>query len=170
MASYGRLEIYQPESSVENYNIHKDVIGIGRQQGNDIVIDRNGISRYHVTLRFTDHQMMLQDLDSVNGTYVDSTRLQANEQRILKGGEEIQLGDVRFVYYPPETLSQDTAPSQLDLTKHLQTEKMMVHLTGSDMVVLPGSNVQLNLLLENTSPETERFKITVEGVPKEWFA
>lgn len=170
MRAYGRVEIYRPESLVENFEIKSKITAIGRQTGNDIIVDRNGISRYHAKLTFDNNQMVLEDLDSVNGTYVDGVRIPGSEPRLLRGGEEIQIGDVRFVYYPPDEESQqDTAKfSAHDTTQHVETESVMLHLAGPDMTVVPGANVQAALIVENLGGEPDRFRIAVEGVPRDW--
>ena len=73
---------------------------LGDQREMILSFERNGVSRYHVSLIVQNQHLVLQDLDSVNGTYVDGIRVRANEQYLLRGGEEIQIGDVRLVFHP----------------------------------------------------------------------
>ena len=165
----GRLEIYLPDTPVESFILQKEVIAIGRSPGNDLVFDRNGISRYHAKLTFEDQQMMLTDLEAVNGVYVDGMRIKATEPRVLRGGEEIQLADVRLIYYPPESLQEDTHPTELaDTTQHFATDKLAVHISGPDSPVVPGSHVQALLVIDNLTDESNRYLINVEGIPSEW--
>src|SRR3972149_5797285 len=98
--SNGRLDIYWPDGPIESYHLDQSTVAIGRSTGNDIVLDTTAVSRYHVTITFQNQQAVLRDLESVNGTYVDSVRLSANEPYILRGGEEIQIGDIRLILHP----------------------------------------------------------------------
>jgi len=168
MASFGRLEIYWSDSPAENFILAKSTIAIGRSTGNDLVVDRNGISRYHAKLAYEDQRMTLTDLDSVNGVYVDSIKIKAGEPLALRGGEEIQIADVRLVYYPEE-MPDETIPTPLsDTTQSIQTELLSLQVISPDMVVVPGAHVQAVVQLENLAENTMRYLLTVEGVPKEW--
>ncbi len=109
MAAYGRLDVYWPDGPIENYALDKPIIAIGRSSGNDIVLDTNAVSRYHVSISLEGDKILLRDLEAVNGTYVDGVRMEANATRQLKGGEEIQIGDVRLIFQPLENRISDSA-------------------------------------------------------------
>ncbi|MCL4879718.1 MAG: FHA domain-containing protein [Anaerolineae bacterium] len=169
MSPYGRLEIYWPEGPVESFVLAKEAVAIGRQSGNDLVLDRKGVSRYHVTIRAENNQVVLEDLESVNGVYVDSLRMKPGERRVLRGGEEIQIADVRMVVRVFDSL-EDTVPTEAaDNIVDLENEYVMVHFTGPDMVAVPGADVKAALILENVSNDTQRYRIQIQGVPREWL-
>ena len=106
---YGRVDVYWPSGPIESYRLNKPAVAVGRSTGNDIVLDTTGISRYHVKFTFNEHQARLEDLDSANGTYVDGVRLRPHEPYVLRGGEEIQIGDIRLIYHPPAALDSSGA-------------------------------------------------------------
>lgn len=165
---YGRVDVYWPDGPIESYRLNKPTIAVGRSSGNDIVLDTTAISRYHITLTFNAHQVLLEDLDSVNGTYVDSVRLAAHDPRQLRGGEEIQIGDIRLIYHPP---AEDTSISSRDDTTQritLSQPTYRVQLDGPDMAVTPGAHVQAMLKIENLGDQDDRYYIEIEGVPKSW--
>ena len=51
-----------------------------------------GISRNHAQLKCQDNLLLLMDLKSGNGTFVNETRLYPSEARVLRTGDEIRLG------------------------------------------------------------------------------
>jgi hypothetical protein len=168
MSHFGYLEIFWPDNPAESYILPKAIIALGRSSGNDLVIDRDGVSRYHAKLKVEEQQAWLSDLESVNGIYVDGERVKPDSPYSLKGGEEIQLADVRLVYYPPALL-QDTIPTLLDDTvEHIITEQFKAQLIGPESEVIPGAHVQATLNLENLAPDLRRYQVQVEGLPKEW--
>jgi hypothetical protein len=60
----------------------------------------NGISRKHAMIRFSENTLTLADLGSANGTQLNGYRLAPNQPRILRDGDEIQLGKlVVHVYF-----------------------------------------------------------------------
>jgi hypothetical protein len=60
-----------------------------------------GVSRRHVELRVRENHLFAVDLGSTNGTYLNGQRLEPNQPRILRDGDEMVLGKlavrVRFV-------------------------------------------------------------------------
>lgn len=62
---------------------------IGRSSEADIVFHDDSISRFHFQASFINDQWVINDLDSVNGTWVNGERVQS---LILKGNEKIQIG------------------------------------------------------------------------------
>ncbi len=163
---YGRVDVYWPDGPVESYRLNKPTIAIGRSTGNDIVLDTTAISRYHITLSFQNQQAVLEDLESVNGTYVDSIRLAAHEPYVLRGGEEIQIGDIRVIFHPPVL---DSAASA-DTTRRvvLSQPTYRVELEGPDMAVAPGAHVQATLKIENLGGQADRYFVEIDSLPKGW--
>ncbi len=161
---YGRLQIFKPDEPVENFFIEQDSIAIGRSTGNNLIFERNGVSRYHVSLVVQNQHLVLQDLDSVNGTYVDGIRVRANEQYLLRGGEEIQIGDVRIVFHP---LSDAFQPLEKDV-QVVEFDNFRVELEGPNIPITPGAHAPATINIENTGFNTEHFFIEIDGVPKEW--
>ena len=93
-----------------------DRLTIGRQEldtSNQVDIDlmpyegrEKGISRRHATLCRTRHTLSLVDLNSTNGTYLNGIRLIPHQPRLLRDGDEICLGNMRFQMRFAETGSQ----------------------------------------------------------------
>ncbi len=168
---YGRVDVYWPDRPVESYRINKATVAIGRSTGNDIVLDSTTVSRYHITLTFQERYALLEDLDSVNGTYVDGRRLRPHEPLTLRGGEEIQVGEARLIYHPP--IAPETLRAQIDaedVTQRVELAKptYRVALAGPDMPIAPGAHVQAMLTLENVGAEEDRYFIEIDGLPKGW--
>jgi hypothetical protein len=51
-----------------------------------------GVSRYHVEIRFLNNTLVITDLDSDNGTYINGIRLYPYEIRVLHHNDEVRLG------------------------------------------------------------------------------
>jgi pilus assembly protein CpaF len=75
----------------------KEEVTIGRTAGSDIVLPRNNISKRHARLVDKDHKVVIVDLRSTNGTYLNGRRITAPE--ILGQDDKIYIGDfvVRLV-------------------------------------------------------------------------
>lgn len=77
------------------YSIKKNIINIGRQEENDLVVDNLRVSRVHAQIREVDGRHLLFDLDSTTGTKVNGRRV---SQHALSPGDVIDIGDVPLIY------------------------------------------------------------------------
>ena len=66
---------------------------LGRQAA-DLLIDDPEVSRSHAALRPAGDGLELEDLGSLNGTWVNGTRIQGPVR--LEPGDRVQLGDTSF--------------------------------------------------------------------------
>lgn len=73
---------------------------IGRQSDCDIAIASEEISRRHAQVRPTPVGLMVEDLGSSNGTFINGQRVQ---EGLLKPGEELRLDNIRFLLVAPGT-------------------------------------------------------------------
>lgn len=67
-----------------------DVVVLGRSDETDVVLDDPYASEFHLRLVSQENGMMLHDLGSTNGTYVNGRRVSAPTE--LKHGDTIQVG------------------------------------------------------------------------------
>lgn len=73
--------------------IDSDVTTVGRHPESDVFLDDITVSRHHAKFIRTDDGLFLEDLGSLNGTYVNRQVVEARIQ--LKQGDEIQIGKYR---------------------------------------------------------------------------
>ncbi|MBV7363108.1 FHA domain-containing protein [Actinomycetaceae bacterium TAE3-ERU4] len=76
-----------------------DITVIGRGQEADIVIDDSSVSRKHAEIRITPGAVLLTDLSSTNGTFVEGHRITACQ---LVDGNEITLGRTSVSFWSSE--------------------------------------------------------------------
>ena len=78
------------------YNLeNRKEISVGRGKGNNIMISprlTSTVSRKHCKLYLDNGKIMIEDLGSVNGTYIDKTRIPKNRKIILDKSVKIGLG------------------------------------------------------------------------------
>jgi pSer/pThr/pTyr-binding forkhead associated (FHA) protein len=71
---------------------------IGRDDENDVVLGETTLSRCHAVLLAGPQGMLLIDLDSTNGTFVNGTPIPADTPVLLADGDQITLGRVLARY------------------------------------------------------------------------
>lgn len=73
-----------------------DLIRIGRAPQNEIIIDATGVSRFHCQIKREGDQLILEDLDSTNGTHLHGRPL--TQPHTLHEGDVAYLCDQRIIF------------------------------------------------------------------------
>jgi pSer/pThr/pTyr-binding forkhead associated (FHA) protein len=74
---------------VERKKLDQEVISIGRAQENDIVINNLSVSRYHAVIYNKSGRVVIKDLASANGTFVNGSKIDESELWI---GDAVLIG------------------------------------------------------------------------------
>ena len=84
------------EVVIKEVQLTKDRTTLGRRPYNDIVIDNLAISGEHAAITMNGSEVVLEDLNSTNGTYVNG---RAVKKQQLQNGDGIEIGKykIRFV-------------------------------------------------------------------------
>jgi two-component system, NtrC family, sensor kinase len=77
------------------FEIEAGATVIGRTVDCQICVAHKSLSRHHAQLDSEDDRVVLTDLESKNGTFVNGVRI---HQRELLGGDALRLGDVAFTF------------------------------------------------------------------------
>ena len=73
--------------------IDSDVTTLGRHPESDVFLDDVTVSRHHAKLVRVGGELMLEDLGSLNGTYINRVLIDGRAQ--VHHGDEIQIGKYR---------------------------------------------------------------------------
>ena len=82
--------------SGEVFAVAAGKLTIGRAPDSDVFLDDVTVSRHHATLTVTTGGVVLEDMGSMNGTYVNRRRIERGEE--LQDGDELQIGKFRLAY------------------------------------------------------------------------
>jgi hypothetical protein len=102
-----RLVVRRGPQPNQTYDLNKDIITVGRDITNDIVINDPEVSRHHMRFTRGAGGFTLEDLGSTNGTFVNGQRLTGAKP--LSNGDMIGLGETVTLAY--ELVRATTASS-----------------------------------------------------------
>lgn len=114
-----KLVLDDGSNAVKILPVNRDVLLIGRALTTDIPLDDAHISRHHARLTRQEEQLVIEDLQTVNGTLVNGQLL--TQPHVLQPGDVIGLGpfsiriEQTVTTIPParrKTLAYPTAPAQ----------------------------------------------------------
>jgi pSer/pThr/pTyr-binding forkhead associated (FHA) protein len=86
-----KLTMRQGPRPDQVFELFKDVHTVGREAGNDIIINDPQVSRHHARMTLQGNAYILEDLGSTNGTFVNGRRVTGPVA--LSAGDMIGLGD-----------------------------------------------------------------------------
>lgn len=71
---------------------------MGRHPDCDVQVDSNMVSRFHAQLVQVNNKIMLEDLNSGNGSFLNGKQLEKNVPQTLHNNDRIKLGPIKFRY------------------------------------------------------------------------
>ena len=80
----------------ESFQVHGERMTIGRRPDSDVFLDDVTVSRDHALLISRADFWHLDDCGSLNGTYVNRTRI---ESQRLEEGDEVQIGKYKLTFH-----------------------------------------------------------------------
>lgn len=93
----GSLVVYSGGDTGRQITLDDGIHSIGRSAASSLQIDGPGMSRLHAEVSVEGASVVLRDLGSANGSFVQDQRL--NAPRLLKDGDLLRLGSVLLKFY-----------------------------------------------------------------------
>jgi pSer/pThr/pTyr-binding forkhead associated (FHA) protein len=80
---------------IKEVQLTKERTTLGRRPYNDVVIDNLAVSGEHAALQMNGNEVMVEDLNSTNGTYVNG---KAVKKQALQNGDTIEVGKYKIKF------------------------------------------------------------------------
>ncbi len=156
---------------LSEFELGKERITIGRTPHNDIPIDNLAISGEHAAITIYHNDAFVEDLDSTNGTLVNS---QPITKHALHHGDEIEIGKYRLKYANVRELgskieAHEKGAPEFEKTKALRQDQVPTLLSGekptSDMMahtiplIMPEALRRAKTTAQPDSPSTEAVEL-----------
>jgi two-component system, cell cycle response regulator len=85
------------------YVLDRNFINLGRESSNDIVLDKDSVSRRHARIATKNGERVIMDLGSTNGTYVNDRQI--TEHRLV-AGDQLKVGNSILKYLSGQDVEQ----------------------------------------------------------------
>jgi phosphoserine phosphatase RsbU/P len=111
---------------------------VGRTPDNAVAIPDGAVSRRHAELRVDKGQLVLRDLGSMNGTFVNGVQLKG--ERTLAAGDQVRFGQVLLnvdgaAEAPPRPLPMVNPAANLTITTTIEEIRQQARQSRSDRVL-----------------------------------
>ncbi len=138
------------EAVVQEILLDKEVTSIGRKPDNDIIIDNQAVSGHHAQIKAHGDEVVLEDLGSLNGTFVNSQKISRAE---LFNGDMVLIG--------VHTLSVSSNKNREEEDKKSFT--MRGRSMDETMVIAPDDQKKILAAADKSTPEPLGGFFVVEG-------
>ena len=166
----GKLVIKFQGKPVGDANLKLGETTIGRHSTCDIVLNNDkSVSGTHAVIKTVGRKSTLEDLESTNGTFIESKRITQHE---LRHGETIVIGEHELIYRDNLALdapafgkspgARAASADSLEKTRIISMHAQLVAVEGKDK----GNRVPLmkaETLLDNPGKNPARIYRTVNG-------
>lgn len=155
--------------------LEKNQLVMGRSADCDIVLDNKDISRQHVRLQRVGTGWQIVDLNSTNGTYLDSAKLLSGVPEMFYPGKTLRVGPY-FIHWQ-KAGEQRTQMEAYTRTlpanaTHLEstTGRIGATLKPNLAEVAPGSSFNFQVMLFNQGMVVDQFNLSIEGLSSDWIS
>jgi len=81
--------------------LQKAALSIGRSPGNDVVIDNLAVSGHHAKLSLDQDHYVIEDMSSLNGTFLNNQKIPTGVLTPIKDGDEFTLCRLALTFRLP---------------------------------------------------------------------
>jgi pSer/pThr/pTyr-binding forkhead associated (FHA) protein len=115
---------------IKEVQLSKERTTLGRRPYNDVVIDNLAVSGEHAAIQVNGEEVVLEDLNSTNGTYVNGKPI---KRQPLQNGDTIEVGKYKIKYMG------DAEAQNFDRTMVYRADQM-----PPSAMAMPESHVSIN--------------------------
>src|SRR5262249_45408015 len=90
-----KLIVQKDGKALQAFRLRSEETIIGRRRGCDVRIPSEAVSRRHCLVSLREDAVTVEDLASVNGTFVNGKRIKTKQ--LLYPGDQLEVGPITFV-------------------------------------------------------------------------
>lgn len=153
MEDFGKLILSKPDGLNQEFMLNKTLVTLGRATTNDIVLTEGRVSRNHAQVRYTKDGVILTDLKSANGVWVNGQRISETK---IQPGDTIEISGSILQYLAPAPDVQEEATilnseNELEMTLLQMTVPISLNETARPRLVIHAPDRTWELPLDDDS-------------------
>ncbi len=165
---FGTLRVALLTGETREFPLELPSVLVGRGEGVTILLDDFSISRRHARLTVDSGRLMVEDLASASGTFIDGERATPNVRYLVDEGARLRFGDLEASYFPPPPAEAATASTGDDAETFSPTG-LHVALVSPAVAIDPGRQATATLTVTNRGRVVDTVTVEVTDLPPEWY-
>jgi serine/threonine protein kinase len=179
-----RIQVLDRDGSTKQVvNIKKPGLIIGRQNDSDVFLSEQAISRQHLQVLWDGQQVMVKDLGSSNGSYLEGARLTPHISQPWLPQQKMRIGSYWLILErageaidptgqaarPTELYATSIAQQKQGVPSIVNSNRIGMSISAKTLSLVPGQPAMLRVTLTNLGNTVDWFTTTVEDVPPGWI-
>ena len=170
-----RIRVVSPTGQTRYAAFTGRGLTIGREPGNDLVLDDAAVSSQHARIEFDGQTYRVVDLNSQNGTFLGGVRLLPGMPEPWRPDAPLLVGDTWLHLELPAAAARpnvfrfDGVTVDANLIQTSANGNVGVYVEVPQLAVTPGQPSTVGIIVVNKGPSADRFSISLNGVPPNWI-
>src|SRR6056297_3195012 len=158
-----KLKVLTGSHEGKEISLSSEKFLIGRSEACQLRPKSESVSRKHCILVLRDNRVLVQDLKSRNGTYVNDKRLPVDKAKVLKAGDKLRVGKMLFEVLIEHGLQGAKKPEVTDVgdaaSRTVQAGSQDSRFEAVDVSEWLDEADQIDRVRKLSDPETRQFRL-----------
>ena len=158
-----KLKVLSGSHEGKEIGISSEKFLVGRSESCQLRPKSESVSRKHCIIVLRDNRVLIQDLKSRNGTFVNDTRLPVDKAKVLKGGDELRIGKLQFEVIIEHGLQGTKKPEVADVgdaaARTVEAGSHDSRFEAVDVSSWLDEADQIDRVRKLSDPETRQFRL-----------
>jgi predicted component of type VI protein secretion system len=158
-----KLKVLSGSHEGKEIGISSEKFLVGRSESCQLRPKSESVSRKHCIIVLKDNRVLIQDLKSRNGTFVNDTRLPVDKAKVLKGGDQLRIGKLMFEIVIEHGLQAAKKPEVTDMgdaaARTVEAGSHDSRFEAVDVSSWLDEADQIDRVRKLSDPETRQFRL-----------
>jgi pSer/pThr/pTyr-binding forkhead associated (FHA) protein len=158
-----KLKVLSGSHEGKEIGISSEKFLIGRSESCQLRPKSESVSRKHCILVIKDNRVLVQDLKSRNGTYVNDKRLPTDKAKVVRNGDQLRVGKLGFELVIEHGLQAPKKPEVADVgdaaARTVEAGSHDSRFEAVDVSDWLDEADQIDRVRKMTDPETRQFRV-----------
>lgn len=158
-----KLKVLSGSHEGKEIGVSSEKFLVGRSESCQLRPKSESVSRKHCIIVLKDNRVLIQDLKSRNGTYVNDKRLPIDKAKVLKAGDQIRIGKLAFELVVEHGLQAPKKPEVADMgdaaARTVEAGSHDSRFEEVDVDAWLDEADQIDRVRKLTDPETRQFQL-----------
>lgn len=158
-----KLRVLSGSQQGKEIAVNSEKFLVGRSDSCQLRPKSESVSRKHCIIVVRDNRVLVQDLKSRNGTFVNETRLPTDRAKVLESGDKLQIGKLTFEVVIEHGLQAPKKPEVVDVSdaaaRTVEAGSNDSRFEPVDVTSWLDEADQIDRVRKLADPETRQFRI-----------
>lgn len=161
-----KLKVQSGSHEGKEISVSSEKFLVGRSESCQLRPKSESVSRKHCIIVLKDNRVLVQDLKSRNGTYVNDKRLPVDKAKVLNGGDILRIGKLQFEVVIEHGLQGVKKPEVADVgdaaARTVEAGSHDSRFEAVDVSAWLDEADQIDRVRKLSDPETRQFRLDHE--------